>query len=47
VLNRKLTLDLQTMETRFSDGVRYADCEVCGELSLELAGAAQDPVAVA
>lgn len=30
IYNRKLTVDLQTMQTRTTDGVRDPDCPVCG-----------------
>jgi molybdopterin/thiamine biosynthesis adenylyltransferase len=31
--NRKLTVDLQTFETRFAEGHRQPDCSACGQLA--------------
>ena len=45
VLNRKLTFDLQDMQIRFIEGVRYPDCEVCGRLGAPVPTPAPEPAA--
>ncbi|MFL6162940.1 MAG: TOMM precursor leader peptide-binding protein [Jatrophihabitantaceae bacterium] len=42
IQGRKLTFDLQTLETRFHDGVRDPDCPVCGPKVLTSMGNRSD-----
>jgi molybdopterin/thiamine biosynthesis adenylyltransferase len=39
-LGRKLTVDLQTMETRFTEGVRDPECPLCGAIAAQTQGRA-------